>query len=155
MILTGRASGSSGNRSPEGEVEFEIAEDFGLRWSSRADDLTRTASPIERSARQLRRGWTAYGVGSTKMVRNRKQRKFQARRYAGLVEDIRQVPLDRLFAQRKLLGNVAVAAALDNAATTSSSRGVSPYVFRCGTIACCIRSCSAETRLTTRFPPIQ
>ncbi len=49
------------------------------------------------------------------LMRNRKQRQLQPRRYAGLVEDVREVPLHGLFADGELLGDVLVAAAFDDA----------------------------------------
>ena len=50
---------------------------------------------------------------------DREQRKFKARGNAGFVEDVRQMTLDSLFAQGELLGDVAVAAPLNNAAPVS------------------------------------
>ena len=49
------------------------------------------------------------------LVGNREQRQFQASRDAGLVEDVRQVALHRLFADGELLGDVLVAAAFNDA----------------------------------------
>ena len=45
-----------------------------------------------------------------------KKRELEAGGDAGLVEDVRQVALDGLFAQVELLGDVAVAAAFNDAA---------------------------------------
>ena len=44
------------------------------------------------------------------------ERQLEARGNARLVEDIREMALDGLFTERELLGDVAVAAALDDAA---------------------------------------
>ena len=49
------------------------------------------------------------------LVRDRKQRQLKPRRNARLVEDIRQMPLNRFLAERELLGDIPVAASLDNA----------------------------------------
>ncbi len=43
------------------------------------------------------------------------KRQLEARGDAGLVEDIREMAFDGLFAESELLGDVAVAAALDDA----------------------------------------
>ena len=54
-------------------------------------------------------------VWQDELVGDREQRKFKARGDAGLVEDIRQVALDRLFRDVELACDVLVAAAFDDA----------------------------------------
>src|SRR5581483_5006157 len=49
-------------------------------------------------------------------MRDGKERKLQAGRDAGLVEDIRQMALDCFFAEAELFGDIAVAAAFYDAA---------------------------------------
>ena len=49
-------------------------------------------------------------------MRDGKHRQFEARRDSRLVEGIREVPFDGFFAQPELFRDVAVAAALDDAA---------------------------------------
>jgi hypothetical protein len=49
------------------------------------------------------------------LVGDGEQRQFQTGGNAGLVEDIRQVPLHGLFADAELLGDITIAATLDDA----------------------------------------
>src|SRR5271170_7576649 len=49
-------------------------------------------------------------------MRDGKHRQLETRRDSGLVEGIREVPLDCFFAQPELFCDVAIAATLDNAA---------------------------------------
>lgn len=49
------------------------------------------------------------------MVRDRKERKFKSRGDTGLVEDVRQVALDCLFAESELFGDIPVAASFHDA----------------------------------------
>src|SRR5580700_7268648 len=71
-------------------------------------------------------GWAAGPSGKTifrmrsrlllwrdQVVRNGEKRKFKPSGNSGLIEDIRQVPLDGFFTQGELFGDVAIAAAFD------------------------------------------
>lgn len=49
------------------------------------------------------------------MVSNSEERQLKARGNAGLVEDVRQMTLDCLFAQCELFGNIAIAASFHDA----------------------------------------
>ena len=55
------------------------------------------------------------GVDVDQFVADGEEREFETRADAGLVEDVRQVTLHGLFADRELLGDVLVGAAFDDA----------------------------------------
>ena len=55
-------------------------------------------------------------LNSDQLVCDGEEREFQSGRNAGLIEDIRQMPFHRFFADAELLGDVAIAAAFHDAA---------------------------------------
>ena len=89
------------------------------------------------------------------LVGDGEQGQLKAGGNAGLVEDVRQVALHGLLAERELFGNIAITAAFHDAAHHLEFAGGEAVGLALRRRACCIRSCRAETRFTTRLPPIQ
>ena len=84
------------------------------------------------------------------------QGQFETGGDAGFVEDVGEVALYGLFAEAELLGDVAVAAAFYDATDDFEFARGEAVGFALGTAGLLHELVQrAETRLTTRLPPIQ
>ena len=94
----------------------------GWKWRSlpnRAVFLVNWSADCLEKPRDLR-------LQRDQLVGDGEQRQFQTRGNTGLVENIRQMPLHRLFADAELLGDIAIAATFDDAANHFQFPGVKP-----------------------------